>query len=100
MSSTPAPALMGMVPRIKRMVIALGIGVAVAVIAYYIAHSIVQPDPHGTGALYRDGQHKLVLYPAMTAAIAAAALTLGLLEARAANKWQRDSFARARVVKP
>ena len=99
MTDLPPPDLKDQAGRLRRLVLALIVGAAVATVAYFIADGLAKPDEHLAAGDYKHGAFRFVFY--MTGFFGAAAFitTLAIGNAIAKKKWRQSLVARAEVIR-
>jgi MFS family permease len=88
--------------RVRRLVLALIVGAAVAAVAFFVCDSLAKPDEQVRDGVYTmqhvSNAYRFVWYFTGFAFAGSFVITLAIANRLARNKWQRERVATARVV--
>ncbi len=98
MSETPVPDLHDSGGRLRRLALSLLIGVAAGALAYFLANTLIAPEPPRyqvtSRAMDRD---TFVIYIGLIAAVVSFVVALAVQNRIAKKRWAADSFPSARL---
>ncbi len=103
MSELPPPDVLDRAGRLRRLVIALIVGITIGSLAFTALYALARPDEisaehHFPTTGYTSGPWKFVGYFTVGAGGAAFCLTLAVLNRLAKRRWERERVPPARQI--
>lgn len=98
MAEVPAPDLRDDAGRLRRLALSLLIGIAAGAIGYFLANTLIAPEPHKAIVTSRQmSRDTFVIYVALIAGVSSFVIALAVQNRIAKKRWAAESFPQAKI---